>query len=92
MIFNHLKNPVNQEPLRNMNYETRPVYTEYACTRQQFLLDLAAIPETVLSTQFFFQMYWTFTFFFINMPDVMETLKALLISQVTMNRTSIKAN
>lgn len=55
MTFNRHKNPVNQGPLRHMycTLKTRAMYIEHARTMQQFLLDLAALPESVLSTQFF---------------------------------------
>lgn len=65
-IFSCLKNPVNQGPLghKYCTLKSRAVYTDLACTKQQLLLDMAVLPEAVLSTQFFPNVLYMYNFFY----------------------------
>lgn len=66
MILNHHKNTVNQDSLRHMycTLKTRAMYIEHACPMQQFLLDLAVLPERVLSTNFFPNVLYIYIFLY----------------------------
>lgn len=52
--FSCLKNPANPGPLghKHCTLKCRALYTDLACTAQQLLLDMAALPKAVLSTPF----------------------------------------
>lgn len=66
-IFSCLKNSVNQEgPLGHKccALKSRAVYTDLACTEQQLLLDVAVLPEAVLSTPFTPNVLYMFNFLY----------------------------